>query len=51
MIRDFYWKTPLTKLYENHVLIGQSKGHHGQGEEQMPQYMHILTPAHFFQNE
>ena len=52
VIRDFYWKDPITKMFENRVLMALSKApSHQRGEEPMPPYIHILTPANFFQNE
>ena len=49
MIRDFHWKTPLTKLFDTKVIIGHFRSQ--QGEDPMPPYIHMLTPANFFQNE
>lgn len=49
VIRDFHWKTPLTKLFDTKVIIGHFRSQ--QGEDPMPPYIHMLTPANFFQNE
>ena len=54
VIRGFYWKDPITKMFKDKVLVGGSSSKsHGQqrGEEPMPPYINILTPANFFQNE
>ena len=54
VIRDFYWKDPITKMFNEKVLVGPSKSHshqRGTSEESMPPFINIRAPTNFFQNE
>ena len=51
VIRDYYWKEPIRKLFQNQILHGQSKSAVIQlGVESAP-FLFMLIPANFFANE